>query len=157
MGTGFLVTEGPLWHLHDRYLLFSDMPGDTSRRWSARDGIQTFRSSTWDQQGRLIACEQATSRVTRTEPDGRLTVIASHYQGKELNSPNDIMVASNGDIYFSDPTYGRMDYYGVNCDVVLGFHGVYRVPAEGGEPQLLADDFAQPNRLCSHSTSAASS
>jgi gluconolactonase len=155
LGTGFLFTEGPLWHPVDRYLLFSDMPGDIIRRWSARDGIQTFRSPsnksnglTWDRQGRLLACEHATSRVTRTEPDGQLTVIASHYQGQELNSPNDIVVASNGDIYFSDPTYGRMDYYGVKRDPVLKLRGVYRVPAEGGEPELLADDFAQPNGLC---------
>lgn len=155
LGSGFLFTEGPLWHPRDRYLLFSDMPGDIIRRWSARDGIQTFRSPsnksnglTWDLQGRLLACEHATSQISRTEADGKLTVVASHYQGQELNSPNDIVVASDGAIYFSDPTYGRMDYYGLKRDVVLGFRGVYRVAPEGGATQLLADDFGQPNGLC---------
>ncbi len=155
LGTGFLFTEGPLWHPRDRYLLFSDMPGDIIRRWSAHDGIQTFRSPcnksnglTWDRQGRLLACEHASSRVSRTEADGTISTVASHYQGRELNSPNDIVVASDGAIYFSDPTYGRMDYYGLKRDVVLGFRGVYRVAPEGGPPQLLADDFGQPNGLC---------
>ncbi len=155
LGTGFLFTEGPLWHPRNRYLLFSDMPGDIIRRWSARDGIQTFRSPanksnglTWDRQGRLLACEHSTSRVSRTEADGTISTVASHYQGKELNSPNDIVVASDGAIYFSDPTYGRMDYYGLKRDVVLGFRGVYRVSPGGGTPQLLADDFGQPNGLC---------
>jgi gluconolactonase len=155
LGTGFLFTEGPLWHPSERYLLFSDMPGDIIRRWSASDGIQTFRAPssksnglTWDREGRLLACEHATSRVTRTEPDGQLTVLASHYQGRELNSPNDIVVASNGTVYFSDPTFGRMDFYGLKRPVTLGFQGVYRLPAGGGEPQLLADDFGQPNGLC---------
>ena len=155
LGTGFLFTEGPLWHPRDRYLLFSDMPGDIIRRWSAHDGIQTFRSPcnksnglTWDRQGRLLACEHASSRVSRTEADGTISTVASHYQGRELNSPNDIVVASDGAIYFSDPTYGRMDYYGLKRDVVLGFRGVYRVAPEGGPPQLLADDFGEPNGLC---------
>lgn len=155
LGTGFLFTEGPLWHPRDRYLLFSDMPGDIIRRWSARDGIQTFRSPcnksnglTWDRQGRLLACEHASSRVSRTEADGTISTVASHYQGQELNSPNDIVVASDGAIYFSDPTYGRMEYYGLKRDVVLGFRGVYRISPEGGPPQLLADDFGQPNGLC---------
>ena len=155
LGTGFLFTEGPLWHPRDRYLLFSDMPGDIIRRWSAHDGIQTFRSPcnksnglTWDRQGRLLACEHASSRVSRTEADGTISTVASHYQGQELNSPNDIVVASDGAIYFSDPTYGRMDYYGLKRDVVLGFRGVYRISPEGGPPQLLADDFGQPNGLC---------
>ena len=155
LGTGFLFTEGPLWNPRDRCLLFSDMPGDIIRRWSARDGVQTFRSPcsksnglTWDRQGRLLACEHASSRVSRTESDGTITTIASHHQGQELNSPNDIVVARDGAIYFSDPTYGRMDYYGLKRDVVLGFRGVYRVAPEGGAPQLLADDFGQPNGLC---------
>ncbi len=89
------------------------------RRWSATGGVTTFRKPSnmsnglaWDRQGRLLACEHATSRVSRTESDGSISVIASHYQGKELNSPNDIVVRSDGGIYFSDPTYGRMDYYG---------------------------------------------
>jgi gluconolactonase len=155
LGTGFLFTEGPLWHPRDRYLLFSDMPGDIIRRWSAQDGIQTFRAPSnkanglaWDRQGRLLACEHATSRVTRTEPDGSITVLASQRAGKELNSPNDIVVASDGAIYFSDPTFGRMDFYGLERPVPLDFRGVYRIDPQGGEPQLLVDDFGQPNGLC---------
>jgi len=155
LGTGFLFTEGPLWHPHGRYLLFSDMPGDIIRRWSAQDGIQTFRAPsnkanglTWDRQGRLLACEHATSRVSRTETDGGITVLASHFRGRELNSPNDIVVATDGAIYFSDPTFGRMDFYGVERPVQLDFRGVYRIPPGGGDPQLLMDDFGQPNGLC---------
>ncbi len=119
IATGFLFTEGPLWHAADKYLLFSDMPGDHLRKWSAQGGVTTFRKPcaqsnglAWDRQGRLIVCEHATSTVTRTEPDGRSTVIASHHDGKELNSPNDVVVKSDGGIYFTDPTYGRNEYYG---------------------------------------------
>jgi gluconolactonase len=155
LGSGFLFTEGPLWHPRGRYLLFSDMPGDHLRKWSAQEGVTTFRKPcgksnglTWDRQGRLLACEHATSRVTRTEVDGRLTVMASHYGDKELNSPNDIVVKSDGAVYFTDPTYGRMDYYGVLRDPQLAFRGVYRAEAEGGPLKLLADDFGQPNGLC---------
>ncbi len=101
LGTDFLFTEGPLWNEAGKYLLFSDMPGDRIRRWSAESGVVEFRNPsnksnglTWDREGRLLACEHATSRVTRTEPDGRITVLASHHEGKELNSPNDIVVAT---------------------------------------------------------------
>jgi gluconolactonase len=155
IGTGFLFTEGPLWHPKDAHLLFSDMPGDHLRRWSRADGVTTFRKPcnmsnglTWDRQGRLLACEHATSRVTRTEIDGRITVIASHCEGKELNSPNDIVVKSDGGIYFSDPTFGRMEYYGRKRDCDLSFRGVYRAEPDGGKLTLLADDFGQPNGLC---------
>ena len=155
LGTGFLFTEGPLWHPRERFLLFSDMPGDHLRKWSATTGVTTFRKPcnmsnglAWDRQGRLLACEHATSRVTRTEPDGRIIVVASHYQGKELNSPNDIVVRSDGGIYFTDPTYGRAEYYGVPREPELDFRGVYRAEPDGQPLTLLADDFAQPNGLC---------
>jgi len=151
---GFLFTEGPVWHAAGKFLLFSDMPGDHLRRWSAKDGVTTFRQPchksnglTYDRQGRLLVCEHATSRVTRTEADGISTVLATHWQGKELNSPNDIVVKTDGAIYFSDPTYGRMDVFGLKRDVQLGFRGVYRI-ATDGTLDLLADDFAQPNGLC---------
>ena len=155
LATGFLFTEGPLWHPGERSLLFSDMPGDIIRRWTAAGGVETFRSPsgksnglTWDRQGRLLACQHATSTVTRTEPDGALTTLASHHEGKELNSPNDIVVKSDGAIYFSDPVYGRLDFYGVERPVQLGFQGVYRLAPEGGAPLLLARDFGQPIGLC---------
>jgi gluconolactonase len=154
VATGFLFTEGPLWHARERYLLFSDMPGDHLRKWSPSAGVTTFRQPAsqsnglaWDREGRLLTCEHATSRLTRTEPDGSLTVIASHYQDRELNSPNDVVVRSDGTIYFSDPSYGRMEYYGRPRECELDFRGVYAV--RPGEPvRLIADDFAQPNGLC---------
>jgi gluconolactonase len=155
IATGCLFTEGPLWHPREQYLLWSDMPGDHLRRWSPRDGVTTFRQPcnksnglTWDRQGRLLTCEHASSRVTRTEPDGRIAVVASHYRGKELNSPNDIVCARDGAIYFTDPTYGRMDYYGVKREVEQPHRGVYRAGADPASPTLLADDFEQPNGLC---------
>jgi gluconolactonase len=151
---GFLFTEGPLWDPRDNSLLFSDMPGDEIRRWHA-GGVTSFRKPSrmanglaWDREGQLLCCEHATSCVTRTGRDGRVTVIASHYRGKELNSPNDIVVRSDGAIYFTDPSYGRMAYYGVARPEQLGFRGVYRLAPGGAEPMLLADDFAQPNGLC---------
>jgi gluconolactonase len=154
IATGFLFTEGPLWHPQGQYLLFSDMPGDHLRRWSARDGVTTFRKPSnqsnglaWDPEGRLIACEHSTSRLTRTEPDGRIVVLASHYGSKELNSPNDVVVRSDGTIYFTDPTYGRAEYYGRPRECELAFRGVYSV-ATDGRLSLLADDFGQPNGLC---------
>jgi len=155
IATGCIFTEGPLWHPGGRYLLFSDMPGDHLRRWSEADGVTTFRKPchksnglAWDRQGRLLVCEHATSRVTRTEPDGTSTVLASHWQGKELNSPNDIVCRSDGAIYFSDPTYGRLEHFGVPRDQQLAFQGVYRIAPGSGRLELLADDFAQPNGLC---------
>jgi gluconolactonase len=102
----------------------------------------------YDAQLRLIACEHATSRVTRTETTGELVTIASHYNGKELNSPNDVVVKSDASIYFSDPPYGRMAYYGIERDQELDFQGVYRIAPEGGQPNLLVDDFEGPNGLC---------
>jgi gluconolactonase len=155
LATGFLFTEGPLWHPAEKYLLFSDMPGDHMRRWSAKDGVTTFRKPcaqsnglTWDREGRLVVCEHATSKLTRTEPDGRSTVLASHHGGKELNSPNDVVVKSDGGIYFSDPTYGRAEYYGNPRPLQLDFRGVYRAESDGGKLTLLAADFGQPNGLC---------
>jgi len=155
IATGCKFTEGPLWHPAGAYLLWSDMPDDHIRRWSAADGVSTFRKPchksnglTWDRQGRLLACEHASSRVSRTEPSGEVVALATHYQGKELNSPNDIVCAADGAIYFTDPTYGRMDYYGLLREPELDFRGVYRVGADPKATVLLASDFAQPNGLC---------
>jgi gluconolactonase len=155
LATGFAFTEGPIWHPREKHLTFSDMPGDHMRRWTAAGDIQTFRKpsnisngNTYDRTGRMLTCEHATSRITRTEPDGAISVLATHYDGKQLNSPNDIVVKSDGRIYFTDPTYGRMPYYGVERKPDLGFRGVYRVDEDGSGLTLLADDFAQPNGLC---------
>ena len=102
----------------------------------------------WDRQGRLIVCEHATSTLTRTEADGRSTILASHHDGKELNSPNDVVVKSDGGIYFTDPTYGRAEYYGNPRPTQLDFRGVYRAEPDGSRLTLLASDFGQPNGLC---------
>jgi gluconolactonase len=155
LGTGFLFTEGPVWHPRERFLIFSDMPGDHMRRWSAREGVTTFRQpssmgngNTYDRQGRLLTCEHATSQVTRTEPDGRVVPIATHYQGATLNSPNDIVCRSDGAIYFTDPPFGRVKFFGVERPQELAFQGVYRVGPDPRKPELLVDDFDRPNGLC---------
>ena len=155
LGGDFLFTEGPLWHPREKFLLWSDMPGDHLRRWSARDGVTTFRKPcnmsnglAYDRQGRLIVCEHATSQLTRTEADGRSVPIATHYQGKQLNSPNDVVCRSDGGIYFSDPPYGRAKFFGVERAQELPFQGVFRVGPDPRSPVLLADDFDRPNGLC---------
>lgn len=155
LGTGFEFTEGPIWNPEGGFLIFSDMPGDRMRRWDAGAGVTTFRhpsnmanGNAYDAERRIVTCEHATSRVTRTEIDGRIEVLASRHEGKALNSPNDVVVASGGAIYFTDPTFGRMEYYGVPREPELGFRGVYRIDPRDGRLTLLADDFEQPNGLC---------
>ena len=150
-----LFTEGPLWHRRDRYLLFSDMPGNHLRRWTPGKGVETFRKPSqqsnglaWDREGRLIACQHATSTLTRTGHDGSVVTLASHYRGQELNSPNDVIVKRDGTIWFSDPTYGRAEFYGLPREPQLAFRGVYCVQPDGGDLALVADDFGQPNGLC---------
>jgi gluconolactonase len=157
LGTGYVFTEGPLWH-PDGYLLFSDMPGDTRRRWTEDEGVTEVakpsnkgNGMTWDLDGRLLVCEHVTSSLVRIDPDGTGSgreVLATHYDGRELNSPNDVVVKSDGTIYFTDPTYGRMPGFGIEREQDLDFQGVYRLPAGGGELELVVDDFAQPNGLC---------
>ena len=158
LATGFTFTEGPVWNKDGRFLLFSDMPGDTRRRWDEQTGITEVakpsnkgNGMTYDAEGRLLVCEHSTSSLVRMDPDGTGSgreVLASHYQGRELNSPNDVIVKSDGSIYFSDPWYGRMPVFGLERDKDLDFQGVYRLPPGGGEPELLVDDFEQPNGLC---------
>ena len=160
LGTGFTFTEGPIWHPTEHHLLFSDMPGDVRRRWSAAGGIsEVMRPShkangmTYDANLNLIVCEHATSSVTRFGPDGTREVLCSHFEGRELNSPNDVCIHSDGSIWFTDPTYGRMEHFGVPRPLQMGFRGVYRLPPghkPGDEPQLVSDRymFGQPNGLC---------
>lgn len=157
VGTGFTFTEGPVWHPVDHYLLFSDMPADVRRRWDQRGGVREVKrpshkcnGMTYDKDLNLIVCEHATSSLVRERPDGSREVLASHFDGYELNSPNDVVVKSDGSIYFSDPWYGRMPVYGVERPRQLGFQGVYRVPPDGGAPVLEVERhmFDQPNGLC---------
>jgi gluconolactonase len=157
LGTGFTFTEGPIWN-PEGFLLFSDMPGDVRRRWDPDSGVTEVANPsnkgngmTIDNDGRLVVCEHVTSSVVRMDPDGKgggREVLATHYEGKELNSPNDVVVKSDGAIYFTDPTYGRMPGFGIEREQDLDFQGVYRIAPQGGDPQLLIDDFDQPNGLC---------
>ena len=160
LGTGFTFTEGPIWNPTEQFLLFSDMPGDTRRRWDEANGVEQVLSPsnkgngmTLDADGRLIVCEHATSSLVRMDPDGKNTnreVLASHYEGQELNSPNDVCVKSDGSIWFSDPWYGRMPVFGVERERELGWQGVFRIAPGGGDPQLVVekDEYEQPNGLC---------
>lgn len=150
---GFIFTEGPVWN-PDGYLLFSDMPGDIRRRWSPDRGVTVVRAPAnkcngmaYDHQGRLLVCEHSTSRLVREDHAGAIEVLASSYEGSELNSPNDVVVAFNGDIFFSDPTYGRTADFGVLRDPQLDYRGLYRLSADGAL-SLVDTDFTQPNGLC---------
>ena len=154
VATGFIFTEGAMWNGQTRELTFSDMPGDIVRKWSAERGVTVFRQPSgkanghyFDLQGRLVSCEHANSRVIREEHDGSITVLATHYDGAELNSPNDVIVKSDGAIYFSDPTYGRMDVFGLLREQELDFQGVYRIDPGSGDLTLLTSDLLQPNGL----------
>lgn len=155
IATGFLFAEGPVW-ANDGSLYFSDMPADARRRWHPGEGPSIIRSPankcngmTFDSRGDLIVCEHSTSRVMREAPDGTVSVVASHFQGRELNSPNDVIVASDDSIIFTDPDWGRtMAAVGIEREVQLDFRGVFRVAAEGGEPVPLVRDFDGPNGLC---------
>jgi gluconolactonase len=155
LATGFGFTEGPIWHGVGSYLVFSDIPNSTMYRWSGDGPAEVFRKpsnmangNVFDDQWRLLTCEHETSRLTRTELDGSITVLADRYRGKELNSPNDVVVTTDGSIYFSDPTFGRAEFYGVPREAAQDFRGVYRLGPGSEEPVLLLDDFDQPNGLC---------
>ena len=155
LGTGCEFTEGPIWHAEGKFLLFSDIPANQMKKWTAEEGITNFRvpsgksnGLTYDKQGRLVTCEHANRRVSRTEADGTVATIASHYEGKRLNSPNDVIVKSDGSIYFSDPPYGLTADYGIEGEQDLDFQGVYRLSADGQTLTLLVDDFDRPNGLC---------
>lgn len=160
LGTGFTFTEGPLWHPVEQSLIFSDMPGDVRRKYVPGQGVREIarpsnkgNGMTYDANLNLLICEHSTSSVVRISPDGRREVLCTHFEGRELNSPNDIIVGDDGSIYFTDPTYGRMDGFGVERPLEMGFQGVYRLPPghrPEDEPQLVVDRylFTQPNGLC---------
>lgn len=153
--TGARWSEGPVWFAAGRYLLWSDIPNNRMLRWDETDGsVSTFRQPSnnsnghsVDRQGRLVSCEHLSRRVTRTEPDGSITVIADSYQGKRLNSPNDVVVKSDGSIWFTDPSYGiMMDYEGMRALSEIGACHVYRVDPNG-DIRIVADDYIKPNGL----------
>jgi gluconolactonase len=153
-----VFTEGPIW-MPDGSLLFSDIPADKLRRWHPVEGQSVVRylnnkgnGMTLDNEGRLVVCEHSTSAVA-VALVGAATAdrrpIASHWHGKELNSPNDVIVDSEGAVLFTDPTYGRTnDAVGVLRPLRQEIRGVFRIPAGGGELELLVADMVQPNGLC---------
>jgi gluconolactonase len=156
LATGFRWAEGPAYFPAGRYLAFSDIPNNRIMRLMEDDNhLSVFRTvsfnsngNTIDREGRLITCEHSGRRVTRTEFDGTIAVIADRYNGKKLNSPNDVVVASNGSIWFTDPSYGIKGYYeGIRAEKEQEKHNVYRVDPQTGEIKVVVDDFVQPNGI----------
>ena len=154
--TGARWAEGPVWFGDGRFLLFSDIPNNRILRWTEETGeVSVFRSpsnfangNTRDRQGRLITCEHDTRRVTRTESDGMITVLIDRFQDKRLNAPNDIVVHSNGSIWFTDPGYGILSNYEGHKDKFELPTNVYRIDPVNYEVTVVANDFARPNGLC---------
>jgi gluconolactonase len=154
--TGCRWAEGPAYFPAGRYLIWSDIPNDRMMRFDETDGsVSVFRSpssnsngNTTDREGRLVSCEHLTRRVTRTEHDGSVTVLADGFDGRRLNSPNDVVVKSDGSIWFSDPTYGiDGDYEGLHSKSEIGSANVYRIDAATGKISLVVSDRVQPNGL----------
>ncbi len=147
--------EGPVWFSDLNCLVWSDIPNQRMLRWVPGDGVSVFRQpsnfangNTRDRQGRLISCEHGMRRVTRTEPDGTITIIADSFNGHRLNSPNDVVVRSDDSIWFTDPTYGILsDYEGYQAEPEQPTRNVYKVDAATGKIQAVVTDFRQPNGL----------
>jgi gluconolactonase len=166
IGSGYEFTEGPVWVPDRSCLLFSDIPGDTRWRWTEEGGMEvdlrpTFKGNGMclDNDGHLLVCEQVSSCLVRFRTTGERELVAFHYRGTYLNSPNDVVTrGSDGSIYFTDPDYGRWNDW-IGCErskdasatvAGLGFRGLFRVPPEGGELELVVDEgeFDEPNGLC---------
>jgi gluconolactonase len=156
LATGCRWAEGPVWFGDGRYLLWSDIPNNRILRWDEQTGAVTAyrqpsdyaNGNTRDRQGRLVTCEHGGRRITRTEHDGTVTVLMDRYEGKRLNSPNDIVVKSDGTIWFTDPPFGLGGYYEGNvAEQELG-QNVYRLEPESGRAEIVADDVRGPNGLC---------
>jgi len=154
--TGCRWAEGPAWFAAGRYLVWSDIPNDRMLRWDETDGsVSVFRQPsqhsnghTVDLMGRLVSCEHQSRCVSRTEFDGRRTVLADRYEGKRFNSPNDVVVKSDGSVWFSDPSYGIDSHYeGDAAPSEIGVRNVYRVDPATGRVSIVASDFVQPNGL----------
>ena len=153
--TGFRWAEGPVWFGDARALYVSDIPNDRILRWDEETGATTTyrrpsghaNGHTRDQQGRLISCEHGTRRVTRTEHDGQITVLADRFEGKRLNSPNDVVVKSDGSIWFTDPAFGLLsDYEGERAEQELPL-AFYRLDPATGQLTMLDDTVEAPNGL----------
>ncbi len=147
--------EGPVWFGDGNYLIWSDIPNNRMQRWHWDGRVDTYRTdsmnsngNTRDREGRLVSCSHGARKVIRTEPDGKITTIADSYQGKKLNSPNDVVVKSDGSIWFTDPPYGIMsDYEGFKSPQEQDGCYVYRVSPDLSEITVVCDDFVKPNGL----------
>ncbi|MGO8916240.1 MAG: SMP-30/gluconolactonase/LRE family protein [Stellaceae bacterium] len=157
IATGLRWAEGPAYFRAGRYFICSDIPNNRMVRLLEEDDhLSVYRSpslnsngNTVDRQGRLVSCEHGGRRVTRTELDGTITALADSYNGKRLNSPNDVVVASNGSVWFTDPTYGiGGNYEGLRAEPEQEKHNVYRVDPQSGNVTVVVDDFVQPNGIC---------
>ncbi len=155
--TGARWAEGPAWFAAGRYLVFSDIPNDRMMRYDETDGsVSVFRApafnsngNTVDALGRLVSCEHRARRVTRTGIDGAVTVLADRWRGRRFNSPNDVVVKSDGSVWFTDPDYGIMsDYEGEKAEGEIGACNVYRIDPASGEVDAVATDFVKPNGIC---------
>jgi gluconolactonase len=155
LATGFYWAEGPQWFGDGRYLLFSDIPNNRILRWDETSGVLSdFRKPSHhanglarDRQGRLLACEHGTRRVTRTGYDGRITVLADSFDGKRLNSPNDIICQSDGSIWFTDPPFGILGWWEGEPATPELPHGVYRIAPDTGKLAMVLDDLQGSNGL----------
>ncbi|MCX8998288.1 SMP-30/gluconolactonase/LRE family protein [Rhizobiaceae bacterium BDR2-2] len=147
--------EGPVWFADHNLLVFSDIPEQRMLRWVPGQGVSVFREpsgfvngNTRDREGRLISCEHGGRRVVRTEPDGSITTLADRFEGRRLNSPNDVVVKSDGTIWFTDPTYGIIsDYEGYTAEPEQPHRNVFRLDPATGELAAVVSDFGQPNGL----------
>jgi len=156
LASGTRWGEGPVWFGDGRFLLWSDIPNDRIMKWEESNGaVSVFRQSSnmanghaRDRFGRLVSCEHLTRRVTRTEYDGSITVLADSFEDKPLNSPNDVIVKSDNSVWFTDPPFGIRDFYeGRPCRQELPAN-VYRIDGQSGEITVVAPDIAGPNGLC---------
>jgi len=154
--TGCRWAEGPAWFAAGRYVVWSDIPNNRMLRYDETDGsVSTFRSpcgnsngNTTDRQGRLVTCEHQGRRVSRTEHDGRVITLADRFQGKRLNSPNDVVVRSDDSVWFTDPTYGiDSDYEGDKAESEIGACNVYRIDPTSGEVKAVITDMVRPNGI----------
>ena len=154
--TGMEWAEGPVYFADGDYVLWSDIPNDRVMRWSPADGCSVYLQPAGyhnghylDRQGRLLSCEHGRRRISRTEPDGTVVSLADRYQGKRLNSPNDLVVKSDGTIWFTDPPYGILsDHEGHQAESELGANYVFRLDPESGDLRIVTDELDRPNGIC---------